>query len=195
MNVKYNLATLLVISLLATGCSRSEQKQAEDHAAAIENALPGSKPGSLPAGCHMRAMIDGKKWEATEMTPDPAHRSIIPVNGKSGSRSIMFTVSGMQEAVGQPSKLSDSNTITYWGGDAFFVGAKSGQVTVTKMDDQFVEGTFNFTAEKDGKKVTCTDGEFRITAPAPASSSRSRANNQNRIVTSHLMWACPSCYN
>ena len=111
---------------------------------------------------------DGKKWEATEMTPDPSQRSLVPVNGKSGSSSITFVISGKPDNLGQPRNLSDSNTITYWGGDAFFVGAKSGQVTVQKMDDKFIEGTFNFAAEKEGRKVTCTDGEFRITAPAPA---------------------------
>ena len=37
-------------------------------------------------------------------------------------------------------------------GGAFFVGAKSGQVVVQKMDDEFFEGTFGFTAKKDGEK-------------------------------------------
>ena len=73
-----------------------------------------------------------------------------------------------RENIGKPSNLGDSNQITYWAGGGFFVGAKSGQYTVTKMDDQFIEGAFNFTAEKDGKKVTCTDGQFRILAPTPS---------------------------
>ncbi len=123
----------------------------------------------MPAGCYLRATIDGKKWEATEMTPDRSHPSLIPVNGKSGDSSITFVIGGMRDNIGKPSNLSEMNTITYWGGEGFFVGAKSGQVTVTKMDDQFIEGTFNFTAEKDGKKVTCTDGEFRIPSPLPSS--------------------------
>ena len=58
--------------------------------------------------------------------------------------------------------------ITYWDGAGLILGAQSGQVTVQKVDDQFIEGTFNFDAEKDGKKVICTDGQFRIPAPLPA---------------------------
>src|SRR6478609_1942723 len=170
-----NLAAFVLYSLLTIGCSRSTEQAADDHAAKTERAtsqtstaelsLPGMKPGSMPAGCYLRAVIDGKKWEATEMTPDRSHPSLIPVNGKNGAISITFVIGGMRDNVGKPSNLSEMNTITYWGGGGFFVGAKSGQVTVQKMDDQFIEGTFNFTAEKDGKKVTCTNGEFRIPSP------------------------------
>jgi len=176
-----NFAVLVVISLLAAGCSKSAPQEAKDQAAKVDSALPkssaadislpGMKPGSLPAGCYLRAMIFGKKWEATEMMPDEAKLSLVTVSGKNGSSSIMFVLGRSKENLGKPTNLSASNQITYWGGDAFLVGAQSGQYTATKMDDQFIEGTFNFTAEKDGKKVTCTDGEFRILAPAPAPSN------------------------
>jgi hypothetical protein len=138
---------------------------------ASDISLPGIKAGSMPAGCYLRATIDGQKWEATEMTPDQSHPSLIPVNGKSGNTSITFVIGGTRDNIGKPSNLSEMNTITYWGGGGFFVGAKSGQVTVQKMDDQFIEGTFNFTAEKDSKKVTCTNGEFRVPSPTPPSSN------------------------
>jgi hypothetical protein len=172
------VAALALLSFLATGCSDSAQQSAADHAAKVDSAtsqtsaadisLPGMKPGSMPVGCYLRAMIDGKKWEATEMTPDRSHPSLIPVNGKSGNTSISFVIGGMRDNIGKPSDLSEMNTITHWGGNGFFVGAKSGQVTVTKMDEQFIEGTFNFTAEKDGKKVNCTGGEFHIPSPTPS---------------------------
>ena len=181
MNSKLYATTIVLSALVAVGCSSksNEQRAAEEHAAKIDDAiaqstealLPGMKPGSMPEGCYLRAVIDGKKWEATEMTPDPSQRSLVPVNGKSGNSSITFVISGKRENIGEPRNLSDSNQITYWGGEGFFVGAKSGQFTVTKMDAQFTEGTFNFTAEKDGRTVTCTDGEFRLTAPTPASSN------------------------
>jgi hypothetical protein len=172
------LAAFVSCTLLTIGCSRGTQQAADDHAAKTESAtsqtpsagisIPGMKAGSMPAACYLRAVIDGKKWEATEMTPDRSHSSIIPVNGKNGGSSITFVIGGMRDNIGKQSNLSDSNQISYWGGEGFFVGAKSGQYTVTKMDDQFIEGTFNFTAEKDGKKVTCTNGEFRIPSPLPA---------------------------
>jgi hypothetical protein len=168
-----------MFSFLTAGCGSSSQRAAEDHAAKIDAgtsqsstadiSLPGMKPGSMPAGCYLRAVIDGKKWEATEMTPDRSHPSLIPVNGQNGGSSITFVIGGKRDNIGKPSNLSEMNTITYFGGEGFFVGAKSGQYNVTKMDDQFIEGTFNFTAEKDGKKVTCTNGEFRIPSPLPSS--------------------------
>lgn len=171
MNSKLSLATIALFSFLAVGCGSSAKHQAEEDAAKIDNAMSKSATGSMPQGCYLRAVIDGKKWEATEMTPDRSHPSIIPVNGKNGDSSITFVISGMRDNVGKPSNLSEMNTITYWGGEGFFLGAKAGQVAVQKVDEQFIEGTFNFTAEKDGKQVTCTDGEFRIPSPTPSSSN------------------------
>ena len=178
MNYKYHSAVILVIFSVVAGCNSSAQQKAEEHTAktdkstppssAKEIALPGMKRESMPEGCYLRAVIDGKKWEATEMTPDRSHPSIVPVNGKNDQGSITFVISGMRENVGKPSNLSESNHITYWDGAGLILGAQSGQVTVQKVDDQFIEGTFNFDAEKDGKKVICTDGQFRIPAPLPA---------------------------
>ena len=169
MRSSVRTALLVALCLPFTGCS-SEQQAADEHAAAIEDALSQSTASddsatnaTMPEGCYLRAVIDGQKWEATEMTPDRSHPSIIPVSGKNGSSSITFTISGMRAGVGQPSNLSDMNTITYWSGENI-LGAKQGQVTVQKMDDQFIEGTFEFTADKDGQNVTCTDGEFRVPA-------------------------------
>lgn len=181
MSPKLLLATIVLASFLAAGCSRSTQSAAEQHAAKIDDAMSPSSTGdasasaaatgSMPAGCYLRAVIDGKKWEANAMTPDRSHPSIIPVNGQNGDSSIVFTIGGMRDNVGKPRDLSEMNTITYFDGNDKFFGAKSGQVTVQKMDDQFIEGTFNFTAEKDGATVSCTNGEFRIPSPTPSPSN------------------------
>jgi hypothetical protein len=177
MTPKLLLASVVLASFLAAGCSRSTQSAAEQHAAKIDEAMSqsstgdSSTSGKMPAGCYLRAVIDGQKWEATEMTPDRSHPSIIPVNGKNGDSSIVFTIGGMRDNVGKPRDLSEMNTITYFDGNDKFFGAMSGQVTVQKMDDQFIEGTFNFTADKDGATVTCTNGEFRIPSPTLSSSN------------------------
>jgi hypothetical protein len=182
MNFMTLLTTVAVLLCAAAGCNRSAQQSGAERAAKIDDAtshssttdisLPGMKsPGSMPAGCYLRATIDGKKWEATEMTPDRSNLSLVTVNGKNGNTSITFVIGKNRDNIGKPSDLSDSNQISYWGGNGFFVGAKSGQYNVTKMDDQFIEGTFNFTAEKDGRKLTCTDGEFRIPGQPPAAST------------------------
>jgi hypothetical protein len=175
------VAAFALLSLFTSGCGSSTQQAAKNQAAKTDNAtsqrstadftLPGMKPGTMPVGCYLRATIDGKKWEATEMTPDSSHPSQLPVNGKNGSSSITFVIDGVHVELGKPHNLSEMDHITYWGGGGFFVGAESGQVTITKMDDQFIEGTFNFTAEKDGRKITCTDGQFRIPSPPKSSST------------------------
>ncbi len=176
------VTALALLSFLIMGCGHSAQQSAADRAAKVDSAtsqsstadisLPGMKAAdSMPAGCYLRAVIDGKKWDATEMTPDQSHLSLVTINGKNGNRTITFVIGRNRENIGKPSNLSESNQITYWGGDAFIVGAQSGQYTVTKMDDQFIEGTFNFIGEKDGKTVTCTDGEFRTPAPQTPSSN------------------------
>lgn len=171
MSSKLYLFVTIFALFVTVGCGSSSQREAEQHAAKVDEATSAgdaagstADKGSMPEGCYLRAVIDGTKWEATAMTPDRAHPSIIPVNGRKDSSSIMFTISGMRDNVGQPSKLSDMNTITFWEGEKI-MGAKNGEVIVTKMDDQFIEGTFNFTAEEDGKKVTCTDGAFRVPSP------------------------------
>ncbi len=177
MQSKLRIA-LVLSSLLSIGCGRSTPNDAAQQAANVDSAaakssnigvsIPGMKPDSMPAGCYLRAVINGKKWEATGMTPDRSHPSIIPVNGQNGGSTIMFVISGMRENVGQPSNLSESNTITYFDGAGKFFGGRSGQVTIQSMDDQFITGTFEFTAEKEGSQVTCTGGEFRIPSPTPS---------------------------
>lgn len=179
MNYKLLLTIAVVFSCAIAGCGT--KKAADDQPAKVDSAtspdssafitIPGEKPGTMPAGCYLRATIDGNKWEATEMSPDSSHPSQLVVTGKSGVSSITFVIDGVHVEPGKPHNLSEMNEITYWGGGGFFVGAKSGQVTITKIDDKFVDGAFNFTAEKDGKNVTCTDGEFRIPAPTPSPSN------------------------
>ena len=146
-------------------------ESATSQSSAADISLPGMKPGSMPAGCYLRATIDGKKWEATEMTPDRSHPSLIPVNGQNGDSSITFVIGGMRDNIGKPrtsAKCTQSPTLAAKDSSS---APNQAKCTVTKMDDQFIEGTFNFTAEKDGKKVTCTDGEFRVPAPTPSSSN------------------------
>jgi hypothetical protein len=181
MKSHVRLAVTIFALLVTVGCSSATKNDAEQHAAKVDEAmsqsttgdvsLPGMKPGAMPEGCYLRATIDGKKWEATEMNPDEMKLSLVTVNGKSGNSSITFVTGRNRDNIGQPSKLGDSKQITFWGGDDFFVGAKTGQYTITKIDEPYIEGTFNFTAEKDGRKVEATDGEFRILAPPPAPSN------------------------
>ena len=58
------------------------------------------------------------------MTPDQSHLSLVTINGKNGNRTITFVIGRNRENIGKPSNLSESNQITYWGGDAFYFGAQ-----------------------------------------------------------------------
>lgn len=189
MTARFFIAAIVFASLLAVGCERtstleqfqqeadtidestnaagsSTLHQAQEHAAKIDEALNSTvAKDTIPTGCYMRAVINGQKWEATAMSPDVSIPSIVSVNGRKDGSLITFTTSGKPDNVGQPRALSDMYTITYFDGNEDFFGAKSGQITVRKLDDNFLEGTFNFTVEENGKKITCTDGEFRIPSP------------------------------
>ena len=167
------LITLFLLSILVTGCGKSTAAQDDtangDRATAPSSPADAAKSGSIPAGCYLRANIDGKKWEATEMNSERGTiTSIIPVQGSRGDSLIAFTVSGMRADVGTPLNLSDTREISYLDGKELIIGARQGQIIVTKMDDQFTEGIFNFTAEKDGRRIICTNGEFRVLSPLPS---------------------------
>src|SRR4029079_6399495 len=93
------------------GAAKTEKSTAKISAKDIS--LPGMKSEPTPEGCYLRAMIDVKKWEATEMTPDRSHPSIVPVTGKNDHGSITFVISGMRDNIGQPNNLIELNHITY----------------------------------------------------------------------------------
>jgi hypothetical protein len=185
MLTTHRLAAITAACLFVTGCYNSTQREARKLASNIKATMAasqaaaaksGSNAGSVPAdlfglgsqketlpdGCYLRATINGKRWEATAMTPDLDGTSLLLVNGRNEDGFINFNISGRQIKVEKPRIFNEVKAVMYWDENNDSWSGKSGSVTVHKVDEHFIEGTFNFTAEQNGKTVVCTDGEFRV---------------------------------
>jgi hypothetical protein len=126
----------------------------------------GGTAGAMPAGCYLRANINGKSWEATTMTPDLDRSSIVEINGRNSSGFINFSVGVVNIRTGKPRKFNDQHGLLFWDENNESWVAKSGECVITKFDQQFIEGKFSFTITDKGKTIVGTDGEFRVPTPA-----------------------------
>lgn len=162
---------LLLVFVFATfifaGCKSQSQKEAIQKAKDIQTAVKENTPGSIPTttgGWTMTAKIDGKEWKASGiMPPDRAGVLLGENNGESISlpyydrRSFLAntkTELGANHGLAEM-RLND-NIVLYTG--------TKGELELTKVDDNWAEGKFSFTAKgfQTDKTVKVTDGFFRI---------------------------------
>ena len=181
---KLSLTTIATVCLAIAGCYNSNRQQAAGLADQIRTTMAATQPGVsdssspstgsfglgladnvMPEGCYLRATIKGKRWEATGMTPDFTRSSLSVVNGRNKNGFLNFNINNRLAKVGKPREFRDTNAAMYWDENDEDWFGKSGSVTVNKIDERFIEGTFNFTAEENGKTVVCTNGEFRVPSP------------------------------
>jgi hypothetical protein len=161
---------LAALGFSATGCgstARNEAQQLADDLIALQassqvSTMPSSSdPGSSGSG-YLRATINGKRWEATTMTPDVDGSSIIVVHGRNNDGFLTFKISGKNTKVGKPRTFKDTDPSSFWDEHNETWQGTTGERVVTHIDEQWIDGTFHFTAVKNGKTLTCTDGEFRV---------------------------------
>jgi hypothetical protein len=118
------------------------------------------------SGSYLRATIDGKPWSATEVVPDKYWSELLQIQGSEGSTSLWVQINQPTAAGAlQPLKPTDLN---YYRDDKFnMFMLTAGEAQVTKLDAQWVEGTFHFNgADKRSKKsVAVTNGAFRVPRP------------------------------
>jgi hypothetical protein len=159
-----------LMSIFAIGCGSSTRNEAEQLAAEIVamqassqvNVTPSPSDSGPFTGGYLRATINGRRWEATEMTPDVDGTSIITVHGRNKDGFLTFNISGKNTKVGKPRTFKPTDPSSFWDIDNETWQGTTGERVVTHIDRQWIEGTFHFTAEKNGKTLTCTDGEFRV---------------------------------
>jgi hypothetical protein len=154
------------------GCSNA-QSDAKKQAELIKETVKNNSPGTIPTsakGCFMTASINGKDWSATHMMPDENTSSgYIRLFGERGGDNISFQLWKRGLAVGKKVAFDENHAAdlnlkdnpAFWGG-------RTGYVEITKIDDQWLEGNFQFTATSSStdKKVAVTNGRFRV-APVP----------------------------
>jgi hypothetical protein len=158
---------LLSLTLLLAAACNSAQSDAEKTANSIKETVAANSPAAeKPSanGTYMKATIDGKAWEANKMIPDlDPNSSYKRIQGEKGDISISFQL--WKPQAGQTVQFSEDHAADLWAPDGIF-GGRKGKVTITRADNQFVEGTFNFTATSVNNPGTheITNGEFKVQA-------------------------------
>lgn len=160
--MKQSLSLLVAITILFA-CSNSQSKAVSD-AKKVETALKAMEPGGIATskdGWTMTAKLNGKAWTASHMLPPDATDKII---GKYNDESISLPFPG-KYLVGDKIKFGESHAADLFTNDDVAIwGGRTGEMEITKVDGNWVEGKFFFTATSSGtdKKIEVTDGFFRI---------------------------------
>lgn len=153
---------VLVLFTKCTGQTSAVEAQKLANAIKEKTVVPGEAPN---ARLFMKAVIDGKKWEADKLLPDLSRSSEYRVSGTSNGTTIGFYIYLPHIHVGQESKFGELNAADFITEDeTSFYGGRTGKFTVTKLDDDGFEGTFYFTAatSSTSKKYDVTGGVLRF---------------------------------
>lgn len=157
---------ILGISLIITlpACKNKSQSDASKQAKQVQSAIKENIPGTVATtgdGYTMKAKLDGKDWTATSMMPPEAASRII---GYMNGEYIGLPYDRRYLAVDKKITFGEDNAVDLSTNDAGILGGRKGEMQITKIDENWAEGTFFFTASTSGsnKTVEVTDGFFRI---------------------------------
>ncbi|MEI7736967.1 MAG: hypothetical protein WCI49_15970 [Ferruginibacter sp.] len=163
-----NILSILFFASLLSSCGNSAQNKAISDEKKALTVLEQLQPGAIPtasAGWVMTAKIDGKDWSATSIMPPDAAASIVGKNnngigvGLPYYRRFMVLGNKTKFSHSEPVDIfTDENVPGIWKGF-------SGEMEITKIDGDWVEGKFIVTGTCDSypdKKMEITDGFFRI---------------------------------
>jgi hypothetical protein len=158
-----SLALLLIIS----ACNG--QSGAREEALKVKKAIDDApRPGTMPTttgGWTMTAKVDGKAWTAGSIMPPAAAGRIIGYFGKTNYIGLPAFEKRYAKVGGKKDFSKEQGVDMLREGDGGSVYQNStGSIEITKMNGDWVEGTFHFIlSTTDGsKKVTVTDGFFRV---------------------------------
>ena len=158
--------SILSIALLLFISSCNSQQDARTLAIAEKNAIETLKPGTIAAttgGWTMTAKIDGRDWKATSlMSPEAAGRYI----GYYKDEYIGLPRFEQKYAqLGKKIIFKEGNAVDLSvSGDDNFYGGYSGEMEITKLNGDWLEAKFHFTATSHGsdRTIRVTDGFYRI---------------------------------
>ena len=159
---KYSILFFALLIVLGS-CKSKAENDATEAAKAIQTPVKKNTPGTVPTsseGYTMKAKINGKEWEATEMMPPEKPSRII---GSNNEDYISFPYDRRSMVVGDKTEFGEGMSPDMFMLDEMW-GAKKGEMQITKVTGNFAEGTFFFTASQSGsnKTVAVTDGFFRV---------------------------------
>jgi len=168
MNHKRYVHALVFAILILLACN-SSNPDAVRQAKLIQSAIKEHTPGSLAtseSGYYMKARIDGKQWLASHMMPDEsASSSYLLIQGENGEADMHFQLWKRGLAPGKVIPFSEDRAASLSiRKDNNFLGGTTGQIEITKMDNQWLEGSFRFTATSgsSGSRAEVTQGIFRV---------------------------------
>jgi hypothetical protein len=146
------------ICLLNISCGQSD---AQKKASEISGVTDQSPVTETTDAAFLKATIDGKEWQASKMTSYGAGSDYKLVNGEAKDITVSFQIH--RPTAGLVREFRDDYVADLITDEGFF-GGRKGKVTVTKVDDKWIEGNFYFTANSDrsSKTYEVKNGLFKI---------------------------------
>lgn len=162
MRIKNFIFTFIAFTFLS-GCGSSGSKTAKD--SQTSSAGDSGNVSVSTNGYMMRAKIDGKQWTATSMLPDDKNDSRRIQGEDNDKEAIGFYIWMRGVEAGTIRKFGDGNAADLFTNDDVITWTgKKGELTITKIDSNVMEGTFSFTATstRSSKTIEVTEGYFRF---------------------------------
>jgi hypothetical protein len=170
-----NVVFLVIVSssALLFSCSHSTQEYAKN-----QNDKILTKPGetndgyvlTCQNGYFMKATINGKDWNASNITSYHMTTYENRITGENGEDYISFPFNETWDRPGNPRKLTnegDAAELSYSiFGNNHWAGI-DGEIVILEENETFIYGKFYFTAvsTRSNKKFKITNGIFRILRP------------------------------
>lgn len=164
-----NLFLAVFIFTLSNSCS-SRQTEITSETVESQPAVKQTVPGSMPAkdgSWTMTATINGKKWKATTLMPPETAGRIIGYYNKEW---IGLPYNKSELVVGNKTHFGDDNAADLATNDETGLwGGLKGEMEIIKVDSDWAEGKFYFTAstKRSDKTMEVSDGFFRISYTIP----------------------------
>ena len=160
---------LFITAVALSSCGNGGQSKAIGDVNQVQAELKTIQPGGTPTtegGWTMTAKINGKAWTATSMIPPDRAGQIFGQNNKGESISLPYYDRRSFLAQEKNHKLGEGHdgVDMRLNDDVVLWSAKKGEMEITKVDDNWAEGKFSFTAKgfQTDKTIEVTDGFFRI---------------------------------
>ena len=173
--MKQALIFCVVIAVMGGSCNTA-QSDAQKQSDLIEKTMKENSPGAVAtseSGSYLNAKVDGTEWAAASMVPNnDASSNTMLVRGEKGEDMIQFQLWKPSLVVDKKKSFTNESPAgIYMESNNGLLSGNTGEIEITKMDAEWVEGVFHFSAtgvvydaagNTTPKTVEVTDGRFRI---------------------------------
>ena|SRR5688500_2178627 len=163
-----NYLTIVAATVcLLFACKSKQQSDAEKVMKDIQATVKANSPGTIATsenGYYMKAKIGGREWIASAMFPVDNSDS-RRIQGENNGEIIGFYCWMRGLEPGKKIAFAEDNAVDLFTNDDVGIwGGRKGEMTITKIDDQVIEGQFHFTAStsSSAKTLEVTEGIFRM---------------------------------